>query len=516
VELSDHDDPEFDRNLEGVLSVLADVDEILSAEASEIGSDVVWLGDNTIGAWHLSDGTFVHPLALEVLGDTAYALEGGRVLAFDLVQPETPHVLLAPGDEVEDVRVLEPLDLASDGEHLLALDRAGDVYRFDPADDSWVVDRRDRAVRDTYDHYFVTISSSGGERYLLETTHEDVWRYAPGHPGAAWAELPKSRDVDLSAIGDDVYVLSRSLNSPTADLMRYEDGHPVARFAQSVDSMHPRQIHATEKDLFVLDRSGRRLLVLELDSGGLQTIMQFTDRRAVSAVWADSTGRILLAGRDALYLLHRPDFRVTTDGPPASGVPRARDPSVLESLRGLQVPIDDAKVTSRDFQMPGAPRHYRLGVHEGIDFYGHTVGVPVNRRTPVRAVADGTVIRALTDYLAPTPAQANAQADQSRSLGYTPPEVLDAYRGMQVWIDHGSGLVSRYAHLSSIAPGVQVGAVITRGQILATVGNSGTPASLNSESADVHLHLELWVGDQYIGEFLRPIETREWVERILR
>ena len=85
-----------------------------------------------------------------------------------------------------------------------------------------------------------------------------------------------------------------------------------------------------------------------------------------------------------------------------------------------------------------------------------------------------------------------------------------------MWIDHGSGLVSRYAHLSSIAPGVQVGAVIRRGQIVAMVGNSGTPASLYSRTEDVHLHLELWVGDHYFGEFLRPIETREWVERILR
>jgi murein DD-endopeptidase MepM/ murein hydrolase activator NlpD len=516
VELSDHDDPEFDRNLEGVRSVLAAVDEILSAEASEAGADAVWLDDSTTGTWRLSEGSFVHPLALEVLGESVYSLERGRVLAFDLVQRETPHVLLAPGDEVEATRVLEPLDLASDGQDLLILDRAGDVYRYAPDDGSWVVERQDRAVRDTYDHYFVAISSSGGDRYLLETTHEEVWRYAPGQPGAAWAKLPKSRDVDLSATDNDVYVLARSLNSPTADLAQYYGGHAVAGFAQSLDSMHPRQVHATEKSLYVLDRSGRRLLVLESDSGGLDTVMQFTDRRAVSAVWADSTGRILLAGRDALYLLDRPDFRVVTDGLPASEGPYSHDLAFLESLRGLQVPIEDATVTSRDFQMPGAPRHYRLGVHEGIDFYGHTVGVPVNRSTPVRAVADGTVIRALTDYLPPSPAQANVWANQSRSLGYTPPEVLDGYRGMQVWIDHGFGLVSRYAHLSSITPGVQVGAVITRGQIVAMVGNSGTPASLDSGTADVHLHLELWLGDHYIGEFLRPIETREWVERILR
>jgi murein DD-endopeptidase MepM/ murein hydrolase activator NlpD len=496
--------------------VLSAVDEILSAEASELGADVVWLDDSATGAWRLPEGSFVHPLALEVVGNSVYALEAGRVLEFDLVHPETPRTLLAPGDEVGAASVLEPLDLASDGEYLLAMDRAGDVYRFDPADDIWVVERRDRPVRDTYDHYYVAISSSGSNRFLLETTHEKVWRYAPGHRGSAWAGLPKGRDVDLSAIVDDVYVLARSLNSPTADLMRYSDGKSAASSVRGVDLMHPRQIHATEKNLFVLDRSGRRLLVLESGDGGLQTIVQFKDRRAVSAVWADSNGRILLAGRDALYVLHRPDFRVATHDLPAPEGPQSHDPALLDSLRGLQVPVEGATVTRRDFQMPGAPRHYRLGVHEGIDFYGHTVGVPVNRRTPVRAVADGTVIRALTDYLPPTSAQANLWADQSRSLGYTPPEVLDGYRGMQVWIDHGSGLVSRYAHLGSIAPGVQVGTAVTRGQVVATVGNSGTPASLDSQTADVHLHLELWLGDHYIGEFLRPIETREWVERILR
>ncbi len=516
VELTNHDDPEFDRNLEGLRSVLAAVDEILTAEARPVGADVVWLNDTLTGTWHLPESSFVHPLALEVLGNIVYALEGGRVLAFDLVRHEAPRVLLAPGDDVETVRVLEPLDLATDGEQLLVMDRAGDVYRYDPADGSWVVEDRDRAVRDTYDHYYVAVSSTERDRYLLETTHEEVWRYTLGYPGAAWAKLPKSRDVDLSAMDNSVYVLTRSLNSPVADLVRYDAGRAVGGFAQSIDLMHPRQIHATEKNLFVLDLAGRRLHVLGRDSGDLDVIIQFTDRRAVSAVWADSIGRILLAGRDALYLVGQPDFRVSTDEPTASEAPRSHDPSSLESLRGLQVPIRDATITTRDFQMPGAPRHYRLGVHEGIDFYGHTVGVPVNRSTPVRAVADGTVIRALTNYLPLTSAQANALAEQSRSLGYTPPEVLDSYRGMQVWIDHGSGLVSRYAHLSSIASGVQVGAKVTRGQIIAMVGNSGTPASVDSQTADVHLHLELWLGAHYVGEFLRPIETREWIERILR
>jgi murein DD-endopeptidase MepM/ murein hydrolase activator NlpD len=249
----------------------------------------------------------------------------------------------------------------------------------------------------------------------------------------------------------------------------------------------------------------------------LVNLIQFTDRRPVSSLWAEPDGeRLILAGRDSLYFYGEPQRRATIESDQFAVGPQAHDVTLLNSLRGLQVPIDGAEITSRDFQMPGAPRHYRLGVHEGIDFYEHTVGVLVNRSTPVKAVADGTVIRAMLDYQPLTAAQADAWVAQSNSLGYTPAEVLDGYRGLQIWIDHGAGLVSRYAHLGSIAPGIVEGASVTQGQAIATVGNSGTPASVYSETDDVHLHLELWLGDHYIGQFLRPIEAREWLERILR
>jgi murein DD-endopeptidase MepM/ murein hydrolase activator NlpD len=234
-------------------------------------------------------------------------------------------------------------------------------------------------------------------------------------------------------------------------------------------------------------------------------------------VWADPTGKqVILAGRDALYLLGQPEIQTVIEGGPSLEGPQPHDLVLLQTMGGLSSPIRGATITKRDFQMPGAPRHYRLGVHEGIDFYGHTVGVPVNRRTPVRAVADGVVVRALVDYEPLTAAQADAWVAQSVSLGYTPPDVLDGYRGRQIWIDHGNGIMSRYAHLSSIGPGIVEGVQVTREQVIATVGNSGTPGSLNSQTYDVHLHLELWVGDHFVGQFLRPIEAREWLERILR
>jgi murein DD-endopeptidase MepM/ murein hydrolase activator NlpD len=517
VELTDHEDPEFQRNLDGVQAMLATLDEIVATEAIGVGAEYGWLNESNTGTWRYAENTFIHPLSLVVFEDTAYLLDGGRILALSLAQPGPPETILSSGAYVEGVRVLEPLDLATDGASLLVLDRAGDVYRLSLPGSTWTVERYDRPERDTYDHYLVALDTGTAANYLLETTHEQVWRFVRGDMGAAWLKLPQSRDVDIDAGSDGLYVLTRAMNSPIGSLLRYQDAERASQFQPNVDLMHPRQVVATDSAVYVLDRAGRRLLALEPQTGSLLALHQFTDRRDVSAVWADPSGqRVILAGNDTLYFYGQPERQATIDRGPLQATPQPHDLILLESLRGLSVPIQGATITTRDFQMPGAPRHYRLGVHEGIDFYGSTVGVPVDNRTPVRSVADGTVIRALVDYQPLTAAQANAWSAQSLSLGYTPPDVLDGYRGMQVWIDHGDGLVSRYAHLSSIAPDIVEGATVTQGQVIATVGNSGTPSSLRSETYDVHLHLELWVGDHFVGQFLRPIEAREWLEKILR
>lgn len=517
VELTDHENTELERNLEGVRSLLDAVGEIVSAEAAAVAARYISLDADNTGIVRFAANTFLHPLALTVLGRTAYMLDGGRILALSLDSAEAPVVILAPGEYVEDVRVLEPLDLTDDGTSVLALDRAGDVYRYEPSGGSWTLERYDRPVRDTYDHYFVALDAGADAKYLLETTHEQVWRFGNGERGTAWAQVPQGRDVDLSAGDGGLYVLTRKLSSPVASLLRYQRGQRLGEFAPNVDIMHPRQVVAAGEAVYVLDRAGRRLLALDPETGQLQSLLQFADRTAAGAVWANPGGEgVILAGRDALYFPGQPEIQTAIEGSPALDGPQPHDQALLQTMRGLSSPVEGATITTRDFQMPGAPRHYRLGVHEGIDFYGHTVGVPVTRRTPVRAVADGVVVRALVDYEPLTAAQAEAWAAQSISLGYTPPDVLDGYRGMQIWIDHSGGIVSRYAHLGSIQPGIVEGAKVTRGQVIATVGNSGTPGSLSSQTYDVHLHLELWVGDHFVGQFLRPIEAREWLERILR
>ena len=153
--------------------------------------------------------------------------------------------------------------------------------------------------------------------------------------------------------------------------------------------------------------------------------------------------------------------------------------------------------------MPNAPRDYREGIHEGVDFYDGHACAPVGLGTPVLAARDGVVLRADFAYVDLTPAQAQALAANP-----TAPESVDAYRGRQVWIDHGGGVGTRYAHLSAIAPQTQVGTHVKQGQVIAYVGESGTPDSLVSPGSELHLHFEVRVGDSYLGAGLAPAEVR--------
>lgn len=204
------------------------------------------------------------------------------------------------------------------------------------------------------------------------------------------------------------------------------------------------------------------------------------------------------------------ELALTNQAVRTSGVyPRLVELSEVQFVKGWPsgyvVPVEGATISSRRSHLPGAPRAYRNGVHEGFDFYSGTVSVPIDYGTPINAVADGVVIRADHDYVEHTKEEYDALIDQAgRSLD-TPPDILDALRGRQVWIRHAGGFVTRYAHLAAVSEPVTVGARVSQGDIIGTTGNSGTlEAALGTED-DPHPHVEVWRGDSaFLGSGLEP------------
>jgi murein DD-endopeptidase MepM/ murein hydrolase activator NlpD len=166
------------------------------------------------------------------------------------------------------------------------------------------------------------------------------------------------------------------------------------------------------------------------------------------------------------------------------------------------LPIEGADVPDDPQLLPGAPRDYRAGVHEGIDF-------PAPTGTPVLAAASGTVARVDTSFLDWDRQQQESALFEALTLGYTPAATLDRIRGRQVWIDHGKGVITRYAHLSAVAP-LAVGDKIEAGTLIGEVGSSGYP------QGGPHLHFEVRVDDDFYGDGLTGDALVRAVSRLFR
>jgi murein DD-endopeptidase MepM/ murein hydrolase activator NlpD len=181
-------------------------------------------------------------------------------------------------------------------------------------------------------------------------------------------------------------------------------------------------------------------------------------------------------------------------------------PVTAENLAGafempLRVPVTEAQVRSA-----GDVREYRAGVHQGVDFYGLTKGAPVY------PAARGIVVRADREYTAMSAEYRRKLLDRCRELSGTPGslllppdgqfgDILDQLRGRQVWVYHGLNeqgevVLSIYGHLDDVAS-VGVGQLVSPGEPIGTVGNTGTSMEGVSDTLEVHLHLEILVGERY-------------------
>ena len=174
-------------------------------------------------------------------------------------------------------------------------------------------------------------------------------------------------------------------------------------------------------------------------------------------------------------------------------------PTLIYPCEGINIP----KKASR---LPNAPREYRNGVHRGIDFF-------TNWGTPVRAVADGTVIRADHDFEEVSPAFRKNLLKKAVDLKRTPSDVFEhILLGKAVILDHGLNLIpgfrviTIYAHLSHINNNIKPGQSIAAKELIGKTGNTGMEASTYGKRDGAHLHWEMILqnknGEFYLGQKL--------------
>jgi len=202
-----------------------------------------------------------------------------------------------------------------------------------------------------------------------------------------------------------------------------------------------------------------------------------------------------------------------TPTPPSTTTVVPSPVPALATVSGFIYPIAGACLPASDDLMPNAPRTYRAGTHEGVDFYSGAACAAIGKGTPVMAAKSGVVIRADWGFVEMMAGELQELLARSLAQGYTDAAALDRFRGRQVWIDHGGEVVTRYAHLEGISAGIAPGAVVQAGQVVGYVGNSGTPEAVTAPGTEMHLHFEVWVGGSYLGAGLPPDQVRTLFER---
>ena len=139
-----------------------------------------------------------------------------------------------------------------------------------------------------------------------------------------------------------------------------------------------------------------------------------------------------------------------------------------------QTPIEDGwsvkKTQVKDFR----GRRLTYDSHNGTDF-----SIPIGTR--VLTAAPGEVVSVMSEF----------------NRG-----------GLKVFIDHGEGLMTCYAHLARNL--VQVGDRVTRGQVIALSGYSGLDSLVTFPFGVPHVHFNTWLNNESIDPFTFQGENSMW------
>jgi murein DD-endopeptidase MepM/ murein hydrolase activator NlpD len=488
-------------------------------------SGTVVLDQSNTTAYLLPEGCLIHPLRLAAREGELFAVDSGMLKRISLGTRISCEPIPGPVDGVEGAVVQELGDLAVAGDEasLLLLDRAGNVFRYFPESEDWQVERLAHAPEASSRQYLASIAAYEDGFYLLDINVGQIWHHAEGTAEVLVSGGDFRESADL-AVGEGIYVSSPVGYGGPLRLYKLDRDtlEQDAVFSAAANLPEPVLLFLETQEggyLHVLDLEGHHLRLLRPESGATVREYAFADEEITVGAVSTEVGKLYLASSGAIYVYPQDpegpgEWTASAVVPEDVGELPPHDPRVLRALPPLAMPLEDTVISELSFRLPGAPRAYRYGVHEGVDFYW-AAGAAVTSTTPVLSVAGGEVIRADVEYEPPTLSEMEDLLARAAALSHTSEDILDVLRGRQIWVDHGAGLVSRYCHLSAIAEGLHAGDIVEQGQRIGYVGNSGTPASYYDEGSEMHLHLEIRIGEGYLGQYLRPVEVKRWLRQAL-
>lgn len=183
-------------------------------------------------------------------------------------------------------------------------------------------------------------------------------------------------------------------------------------------------------------------------------------------------------------------------------------------LTGFTFPIENGVMPNDDYSLPGAPRKYRNGVHKGLDISNRLnffqLNTSVTRDTKIISAQDGIVIRADLNYKPITEAEFKEISAYNQTHPVT--FVDRDFGGRQIWIEHKGGIITTYNHLSAIQNGITVGSKVKRGDTIGYAGNSGLMGEAKNNNEAIHLHFEIWVDGEFLGNDMTLPQIRKLLQ----
>lgn len=243
--------------------------------------------------------------------------------------------------------------------------------------------------------------------------------------------------------------LQRALNSGNAE--RSGSGRPLRSNALHVtDSANKQALDALFMQVGVLQANYQRLDALSRRVAGLagfatNNLHIVAEHGTNATLRAESDAHTFISVGQQLRALHEDLFKKTEQLTLFDLVLTKRAATLARQPTAM--PIASAAQLSSTYGWRRHPFHTELSAHEGLDF-----AAPFG--TPIWA-ASGGVVRTAT---------------------------YQGGFGNLIEIDHGDGLVTRYAHAKVLL--VKKGDLVARGQLIARVGSTGL-------STGPHLHFEV-------------------------